>query len=121
MTYSYLNYPTVSQISPPKTNYLKIPADRVVTPYEQDILDFMENLFHGSIEGINQSILVKLQLSQDLFDFARVHADRLIELSNQWRATIKIETVKSDNFFLYYTSLRGKEEIILGKITFVVA
>ena len=124
MTYTYFteNYPTtISQVEihPPKTDYLKLPSKPGLTSQEQEIIDHMEELFRGSIEGNNQSTLLRLQLSADLFEFAEAQTLRLVKRANQWRATIKYERKDGYEFMLYYSSIRGSEELLLGRITFI--
>lgn len=124
MTYTYFteNYPTkISQVEihPPKTDYLKLPSSSGLTSQEQEIIDHIEKLFKGSIEGSNQSTLLRLQLSADLFEFAEAQTLRLIERANQWRATIKYSRKDQYEFMIYYSSMRGSEELILGRITFI--
>ena len=123
MTYTYFTeYPTTVgqvEIHPPKTDYLKLPAKPGLTAQEQQIIDHLEKLFRGSIEGYNQSTLLRLQLSADLFEFAEAQTLRLVKRANQWRATIKYERKGTYEFKLYYSSIRGSEEVVLGRITFI--
>lgn len=109
------NYPTVSQVHPPKTDYLDLPVTLLFNDMEKQVFDMMDDLFIGSIQGTNQSAHIILQCYKALYDFAFDYAHKYMRIANFHDSALKLDRKKSGEFRLYYFN---KHELVLGQITF---
>lgn len=109
------NYPTVGSNIPPPTDYLDLPVTLLLNDLENQVIEFIETLFKGSIEGTNQSTHLILQCYEALYFFALEYAYKYMKIASFHNSTMKIERKGSKSFRLYYFN---KHELVLGQITF---